>query len=100
MIKELRRYITCHFEELEQCSWSEEALSMNGDELFEHAEFKSLFEDRLLHTKLYYPNEINSAILPFEIHFEDTLVGLGYMDDEKQNLILLRYEEEDLINLV
>lgn len=100
MHQTLSKYINIRFEEMKQCSWSEEAVTMTGDELFECEKLKLLFKDQMLDTTLYYPIEINSAILPFEIQKNSELIGLGYMDEEKQYLILLRYKDEELINLM
>lgn len=97
---DLIAYIKKHFPELSTATWSEEAVSMNGEELFEDVAFQSLFENRRLNTLLYYPIEINSAILPFEIYEEKTLVALGYMTDDTQNILYLKHNSEALVHLL
>lgn len=96
----LMAYIKKHFPELSTTTWSEEAVSMDGEELFEDGTFQTLFENKCLDTMLYYPIEINSAILPFEIYEEKTLIALGYMTDDTQNIIFLKHDTETLVNLL
>lgn len=91
-------YIKRHFSELSNVTWSEEAVTLTGEELFEDAKFRVLYEDTLLDTRLYYPIEINSAILPFEIYKEETLVALGYTNDDSQKIIYFKHGAETLIN--
>ena len=98
MNTKLKIYIKKHFPELSTLTWSDEAVSMSGDELFEDTKLKLLYENESLDTRLYYPIEINSAILPFEIYKEETLVALGYTNDESQNIIYFKHGAETLIN--
>ncbi|CAD2071641.1 SAUGI family uracil-DNA glycosylase inhibitor [Jeotgalicoccus meleagridis] len=98
MNTKLKIYIKKYFPELSTLTWSDEAVSMSGDELFEDTKLKSLYENESLDTRLYYPIEINSAILPFEIYKEETLVALGYTNDESQKIIYFKHGAETLIN--
>ena len=98
MNTKLKVYIKKHFPELSTLTWSDEAISMSDDELFEDTKLKSLYENESLDTRLYYPIEINSVILPFEIYKKETLVGLGYTNDESQKIIYFKNGAETLIN--
>lgn len=98
MNTKLTAYIMKHFPELSTLTWSDEAVSMSGEELFEDTKLKLLYENQSLDTRLYYPIEINSAILPFEIYKDKTLIALGYMTDDTQNIIFLKRDKETLVN--
>src|SRR5699024_7598394 len=98
MNTKLAAYIKKHFPKLSTLTWSDEAVSMSGDELFEDTKLKSLYENESLDTRLYYPVEINSAILTFDIYKEETLVAQNYTNDESQKIIYFKHGAETLIN--
>lgn len=100
MNTDLLRYIQKNYPSLSNLTWLQEFTTMDGEELFEENCLRNMFKDRLLNTVLHYPIEINSALLPFEVYEDTTLVALGYMNEENQNIVYLKYRNQILINLL
>lgn len=81
-------------------TWSEESITMSGEELFEQEKFRRIYNGIYLDTLLYYPVEINSALLPFEVYKDRTLICLGYLSESTQNIIYLQHNNDVILNLL
>lgn len=100
MNTDLLIYIQKTYPALSNLTWLQEFTTMHGEEVFEDNSLQIMFKNRTLKTVLHYPAEMNSMILPFEIYEDTSIIAMGYMNDESQNILYLKHGKAVLINLL
>lgn len=100
MEKLLNRYIKKNIPSLDNAQWSTESVTQSGEDLFADLKYQQLYEDIMLDTLLYYPDNMNTEICPFEVKQHGTIIALGYLDEINQNIIYLKANDEVIINLI
>ena len=100
MEKLLTYYIKKNIHSLDNAQWSTESVTQSGEELFADLRYQQLYENIMLDTLLYYPDNMNTEICPFEVRHNGTIIALGYLDEINQNIIYLKANDEVIINLI
>lgn len=77
--------------------WLSESFTLPSEETFQEAQFQLLFEGKELGHYLYYSETDDDSFFPFEVYDGQTLIALGYMIEDQQHLLYLKYNNEVLV---
>lgn|SRR5699024_4418472 len=96
MHQKLKQYITRHFKKSED-EYLSESFVLPSTETFQSPQFQRLFDDQSLSHQLYYSTTDDEPFFPFEVYQDDTLIALGYMEEDKQHILYLKHDDEILV---